>query len=75
MNSDTDELIIAVIRSWQRKRGYPPTIREIAADVGLSPGHVQRRLIALEAEGLIERNPNQSRTVRAVGKAREVGNL
>ena len=43
----------------------PPTVREIAAAVGLkSPSSVQANLDALEKAGLIERDPMLKRSVR-----------
>lgn len=45
--------------------GVPPTIREIGAAVGLkSTSSVQANLIALEAAGLIERNPMHKRYIK-----------
>ncbi|MEV0902013.1 transcriptional repressor LexA [Actinoplanes sp. NPDC049802] len=56
--------ILAVIRDSVRERGYPPTVREIGAAVGLvSPSSVSYQLRVLEKYGLIRRQPNNSRAV------------
>ncbi|BEL08398.1 transcriptional repressor LexA [Actinoplanes sichuanensis] len=56
--------ILAVIEDWVRERGYPPTVREIGAAVGLvSPSSVSYQLGVLEKHGLIRRQPNNSRAV------------
>ncbi|MEU4155042.1 transcriptional repressor LexA [Actinoplanes sp. NPDC026670] len=56
--------ILAVIEDWVRERGYPPTVREIGAAVGLvSPSSVSYQLGVLERHGLIRRQPNNSRAV------------
>lgn len=56
--------ILAVIRESVRTRGYPPTVREIGAAVGLvSPSSVSYQLGILEKHGLISRVPNNSRAV------------
>jgi repressor LexA len=56
--------ILAVIEEWVRERGYPPTVREIGAAVGLvSPSSVSYQLGVLEKHGLIRRQPNNSRAV------------
>ncbi|GGN75287.1 LexA repressor [Actinoplanes lobatus] len=56
--------ILAVIRDSVRERGYPPTVREIGAAVGLvSPSSVSYQLGVLEKHGLIRRQPNNSRAV------------
>lgn len=58
------ERILTVIRESVRDRGYPPTVREIGAAVGLvSPSSVSHHLKALERHGLLRRRPNESRAV------------
>ncbi|GLY06470.1 MULTISPECIES: transcriptional repressor LexA [Actinoplanes] len=56
--------ILSVIRDSVRDRGYPPTVREIGAAVGLgSPSSVSHHLRVLERHGLLRREPNGSRAV------------
>ncbi|MFG2050418.1 transcriptional repressor LexA [Micromonospora sp. NPDC048935] len=58
--------ILAVIRSWVDQHGYPPTVREIGAAVGLgSPSSVTHHLKALERQGLIRRAPGGPRALDA----------
>lgn len=70
--------IIDYIASTLRQSGYPPSVREIAAAVGLaSTSAVHHHLSALEKEGLLERDATQSRAIRlkpAAMLARGVGN-
>jgi repressor LexA len=57
--------IIEYIASSLRASGYPPSVREIAAAVGLaSTSAVHHHLSALEREGLLERDATQSRALR-----------
>lgn len=57
--------IIEYIASTVRESGYPPSVREIAAAVGLaSTSAVHHHLSALEKEGKIERDATQSRALR-----------
>ena len=57
--------IIEYIATNLRTSGYPPSVREIAAAVGLaSTSAVHHHLSALEREGLLERDPTQSRALR-----------
>jgi len=57
--------IIDYIASTVRESGYPPSVREIAAAVGLaSTSAVHHHLSALEKEGLLERDATQSRALR-----------
>ncbi|GAA1637636.1 transcriptional repressor LexA [Actinoplanes couchii] len=62
--------ILAVIRDSVRSRGYPPTVREIGAAVGLvSPSSVSYQLGVLQSHGLIRRSPNNSRAVELLPAA------
>lgn len=57
--------IIDHIANTVRESGYPPSVREIAAAVGLaSTSAVHHHLSALEKEGLLERDATQSRAIR-----------
>jgi len=52
------------IRAYIQERGYPPTIREIGAAIGLSsPATVHTHVKALERAGLISSNPSAQRTI------------
>ncbi|WP_433825622.1 transcriptional repressor LexA [Actinoplanes sp. CA-015351] len=58
------ERILAVIHESIRDRGFPPTVREIGAAVGLvSPSSVTHHLKVLERHGLLRREPHGSRAV------------
>ena len=57
--------IIEYIAATLRQSGYPPSVREIAAAVGLaSTSAVHHHISALEKEGLLERDATQSRALR-----------
>ena len=57
--------IIEYIATSLRASGYPPSVREIAAAVGLaSTSAVHHHLSALEKQGLLERDATQSRALR-----------
>ena len=52
------------IRSYQEEKGYPPSVREMAAAVGLSsPSTVHAHLNALEEQGLIKRDRTKPRAI------------
>jgi repressor LexA len=56
--------VLDVIRASIHERGYPPTVREIGAAVGLgSPSSVAHHLKALERRGLLRRDPRGPRAV------------
>lgn len=57
--------IIDYIAATVRESGYPPSVREIAAAVGLaSTSAVHHHLSSLEKEGVLERDATQSRALR-----------
>ena len=57
-------LILRMIRDTIEQRGYPPSIREVGAAVGLaSPSSVSHQLKALEAKGFLHRDPKRPRAL------------
>lgn len=62
--------IIEFIAATVRDRGYPPSVREIAAAVDLaSTSAVHHHLQALEREGYLERGASHSRAIRLTPQA------
>jgi repressor LexA len=56
--------ILTVIREWVDEHGYPPTMREIGAAVGLaSPSTVAHHMAVLEKNGFLRRDARGSRAV------------
>lgn len=52
------------IKSYQREKGYPPSVREMASAVGLSsPSTVHAHLAVLEDLGLIKRDRTKPRAI------------
>lgn len=61
---EKDYKIYEFIREQIKKQGYPPTVREICAHVGLSsPATVHSRLKKLEMHGLIIRENTKNRSI------------
>ncbi|MEU4814889.1 transcriptional repressor LexA [Micromonospora aurantiaca] len=62
--SAKQQRILSVIHDWLQQHGYPPTVREIGAVVGLgSPSSVAYHLNVLERRGFLRREANASRAV------------
>ncbi|WP_435831570.1 transcriptional repressor LexA [Catellatospora methionotrophica] len=58
--------ILRVIREWVDRHGYPPTVREIAAKIGVSsPSTVAHHLTAMQQRGVIRRDAERPRAVDA----------
>lgn len=75
--TDRQLQILRYIEDYLAERGYPPTVREIAAAVGLSsPASVHGYLAALEAKGCIRKGAAKRRAlelVRPVDSGRRAG--
>ena len=61
--SDRQQGILTVMREWIDEHGYPPTVREIGAVVGLAPSSVDHHLKALGRQGLLRRDAHGPRAV------------
>ena len=56
--------VLATIKDSMEKRGYPPSMREIGAAVGLtSSSSVAHQLRTLEEKGFLRRDPNRPRAL------------
>lgn len=63
--TDRDYKILDFIYEQLSENGYPPTVREIGAAVGLSsPATVHARLSKLENAGLLEKSSSKNRSMR-----------
>jgi len=62
--TDRQRLVLETIRDSVERRGYPPSMREIGAVVGLtSPSSVAHQLATLERKGYLRRDPNRPRAM------------
>lgn len=56
--------VLEVIRDSVKRRGYPPSMREIGEEVGLtSTSSVSHQLVALQRKGYLRRDPHRPRAV------------
>ena len=62
--TDRQRAILEFLENTMRERGYPPSVREIGAAVGLnSPSTVHSHLAQLEAAGYLRRDPTKPRAI------------
>jgi repressor LexA len=70
MATDRERDVYDFVRRYTRRHGVAPKLREIATHLGISSrGVVHRYLKGLEAEGLIEIDPDRARGVRLTSPA------
>ena len=68
-NLSKQQQILDFIEQHSREKGYPPTVREICAAVGLnSPSTVHGYISRLQKAGLLEKAAASSRSVRVSSK-------
>jgi repressor LexA len=71
MLSPRQQQIYDFVLAYAEKHGYPPTVREIGAEVGLaSPSTVHVHLAKLEEAGYVRRDPTKPRALELVGRER-----
>ena len=62
--TERQRAILEFISAQMRERGYPPSVREIGAEVGLtSPSTVHSHLATLQREGYLRRDPTKPRAI------------
>jgi len=67
--TDRQRQVLDFIKSEIKRMGYPPTVREIGTAVGLSSSStVHAHLEALEAKGLILRDPSKPRALELLDR-------
>ncbi|MCW2950525.1 MAG: SOS-response transcriptional repressor, LexA [Thermoleophilia bacterium] len=72
--TDRQLAVLEVVRSYASEHGYPPTVREIGAALGLaSSSTVHSHLAALERAGIIERDPTKPRALKFGPNAAAMG--
>lgn len=63
--TDRQQAVLDVVRAYASEHGYPPTVREIGATLGLtSSSTVHSHLAALERAGIVERDPTKPRALK-----------
>jgi repressor LexA len=70
--TDRQRQVLEFIKAEVRRQGFPPTVRDIGEAVGLSSSStVHAHLSALEAKGLIRRDPSKPRALEVLDRERE----
>ena len=71
MLTKRQEQVLEFIRSFSRENGYPPSVRDIGKEFGLSPATVHDHLKALERKGYLDKKPNRSRSLSVTKQHRD----
>lgn len=61
--------LIEAIERLRQARGFLPTQRELAADLGISLARVSQLVARCEADGLLSRRSKSARTCRVIARA------
>ena len=72
--SEKQKQILAFIREYTDEQGYPPSVREIAAAVGLrSPSSVHAHLKRLQELGKLDKGEHKTRAITIAGETHRSG--
>ena len=66
--SKRQQKVLEFIENFGRDNGYSPSIREIAGEIGVTVGAIQKILRFLEKKRFITKEPMQSRAIRVLRK-------
>ena len=67
------ERVFNFIRKYKEERGYPPTVREITENLGLSgPNSAKKFLDILERKGWIKKTAKSSRAIEILSEEKKV---
>lgn len=74
--TDRQQTVLTFVEEFCSHRGYPPTVREVAAAFGIQPRAASDHLAALKRKGYLNREPGVSRglslPLKSVGPVVEV---
>jgi len=59
--------IVRFIRRHIAKHGYPPSLKEIGSDFGITAAAAAGHLDAVAKKGVLRRQPNQARAITLTG--------
>ena len=61
--TDKQAEALEIVRTMTRRRGFPPTLVEMAAEMGLSVNAVVSRIAALVRKGRLRKAPRKARGI------------
>jgi len=71
--SERQQEILEFLTAFTSQNGYPPSVRDIGAAVGLSSSStVHSHLNALEDKGYIKRDPSSARAISVISSDRDI---
>lgn len=63
--------VLSFVEEFCRLKGYPPTVREVAAHFGIQPRAAVDHLAALKRKGYLHREPGRSRGLALASRVEE----
>jgi repressor LexA len=61
---------LSTIRAFINRKGYPPTVKELAAELGIAPGSTYGQINQLVRKGYLRREPRKARSLEVVASPR-----
>jgi repressor LexA len=69
--TERQQAVLEFVEQFVARRGYPPTVREVAAHFGIQPRAAADHLAALKRKGQLHREPGRSRGLVLPARFRE----
>ncbi|MEJ2224400.1 MAG: transcriptional repressor LexA [Syntrophobacterales bacterium] len=69
--TEKQRVVLAFVEDFCRRQGYPPTVREVAAHLGVQPRAAADHLTALKRKGYLHREPGLSRGLSLASRLEE----
>ncbi len=69
----TDEQVYGAVVEWWRKRGIPPSVRDVASMLGVSTSTAHRHLRSLADAGAVHMPKGTHRCIEPVGRFAVIG--
>jgi repressor LexA len=64
--TDRQRQLIAYISRYQAAHGFPPSLRDMAEELGITYQGACSHVAALERKGAVQREPHRGRTITVV---------
>ena len=64
--TDRQREMLEFIKQYIAEKGYPPAYREIGAALGVDPGSIYQKIVALEKRGYLRLKPGEPRTLEVI---------
>lgn len=70
--TETQKRVMQEIEAYSAQAGHPPTLKELAAMIGVTTATIHQHCRSLRLKGCVHWEPNTQRTIRVTDEARRL---